>query len=149
LSVGSQKESIADIRHRTVGIVAILVRQIDQLFEIGKDGRKRRTWRVLFCGFIKAVSRSKYSDTDNGDGGNVFPKFVLIEPSISTKFLNTFWCNRVGNDFLGKRFLSPHHQFDALCKAAEDVSPSKVALMREFNATTQTALLDQFGVELS
>jgi hypothetical protein len=28
--------------------------------------------------------------------------------------------------------LSPHHQFDALCKAAAEISPSKVALMRQY-----------------
>jgi hypothetical protein len=37
--------------------------------------------------------------------------------------------------------LSPAHQFEALAKSAAEESPSKAALMREFNVTTQKALL--------
>jgi hypothetical protein len=37
--------------------------------------------------------------------------------------------------------LSPAHQFEALTKCAAEESPSEAALMREFNATPQKALL--------
>ena len=38
--------------------------------------------------------------------------------------------------------LSSSHQFNELVKAAEGVSESKATLMREYNVTTQIALLD-------
>jgi hypothetical protein len=41
--------------------------------------------------------------------------------------------------------LAPAHQFNTLCKAAEETSASKVALMREYNVTTQAALLDHLA----
>jgi len=40
---------------------------------------------------------------------------------------------------------APSHQFNLLREAAEEISPSKVALMREYNATTQAALLDHLA----
>jgi hypothetical protein len=38
--------------------------------------------------------------------------------------------------------LAPAHQFASLCQAAAEELPAKAALMREWNCTTQIALLN-------